>query len=389
MQATNAQLKKLFYISMALVLNSCAHKEVGRLEAKDNPFVDKDNSTPLEWAQKQNLLHFRLLFAGNVNGQLEPCGCAVNPKGGLDRRLNFVRREAQFAEAETIPLLIVDAGNALFPTKELDSGQAEFQKKRAEAVFKGHKAMGVMAQHVSHLDFAAGWPYLKQLAAKNYVPLVSTNLVDSNQKALFPTEQKIKLANGAEVVVLGVSSAADSFPRGVSALEPVAALQSKLREIAQSTAVVVLSDLGASNDRELVKKLSRPVIVVGGRDLSSLDIPYHDGNSLIVQSQLQGQQWGVVTFAWNPTGKAFYNRKIAANFERRWGDLETSWKDQRAKRQPSAIADMNQVTNQLLAYAPGDLSQKIVYDYRLVDLTLEYAQHNELSPLVKELKQKK
>src|SRR5687768_8219285 len=93
---SSMQQQRLLVLSTLLVLGACASRSTqspSSAHQAENPFQDAHVSGPLEWAEKQQLAHFRLLFSGNVNGQLEPCGCSVNPKGGLDRRLNFVRQQ--------------------------------------------------------------------------------------------------------------------------------------------------------------------------------------------------------------------------------------------------------------------------------------------------------
>ncbi len=384
---------KLFIISLVAVLGACSSgssKKSADLASSNNPFSDEHEVSTLEWAKSKRLAHYRLIFSGNVNGQLEPCGCSVNPKGGLDRRLNFINQQKADPAAKNL-LLIVDAGNSLFPAKNLDKGQAEFQKKRALGVLKGHAKMGMMVQNVGVLDFAAGWDFLKKATQDSGITFVSTNLKDAEGKDLFATHKKVDVG-GLQVVVLGVSAGGESLPEGIRAADPIESLEKEISKVPASVPLVILSDLGQGRDRELARGLSRAAVIVGARDLSSLEIPYHEKNSIVVQAQLQGQQWGVMNVAWNPEGKAFYNRKVAQAFERRWQDMQKGLANLENEKSPDVKTERERVAQtekEMLVYAPGDLSRKIVYDYRLADMTLEYAKANELSPLVRELKQKK
>lgn len=385
--------QRLYLVTTLLLLGACAStKNSGSVKLSEgkNPFRDESQANPSEWAESQKLSYFRLIFAGNVNGQLEPCGCSVNPKGGLDRRLNFILQQKADPKVKN-KLLIVDAGNSLFPAKTLDKGQAPLQKKRALAILKGHARMGVMVQNVGALEFAAGWEFLQKAAQDAAIPFVSSNLKNAQGQNLFPGSHKAEVG-GLRVAVLGVTAGSEQLPDGITVSDPFESLEKEMAQYSAATPLVILSDLGQVKDRELAQRLSRPAIIVGGRDMNSLELPYHEKNSVVVQTQLQGQQWGVMNVAWNADGQSFYNRKVAQAFSQRWNDMETTLDNLGKEGGAEARAEkarVNQAATEMLAYAPGNLQQKIVYDYRLNDMTIEYAKANELSPLVRELKQKK
>jgi len=130
------------------VIASCAHQSstsgAGADWPKENPFKAAKDISVASQISAQKLAStkaFRLGFSGNVNGELDPCGCAVNPKGGLDRRLNFVRKLNE--DKNSNPLLLVDAGNALFPSEKIHSSALEHQKSKARLILKGNQMMGV------------------------------------------------------------------------------------------------------------------------------------------------------------------------------------------------------------------------------------------------------
>lgn len=372
------QASKILALSLLLTACSSTHERVD-----ENPFTGAPPIQVKSWAEDKKQTKLHILFSGNVNGQLDPCGCAVNPKGGLDRRLNYIRSDKDVAK------IIVDAGNALFAARNLDKGQAEAQKQRAEAVLQGHATMGVAAQNVGALDLSGGLDFLLKAAKKNKTPLVSTNIVNAKKETVFPTEIWLQPANGQKVLVVGLTSAETPLPESLSAMEPVETLQRKLATVNLATPVIVLSDLGQKADQELMAKMNRPLLIVGARDLSSLEIPLHEGAGLIVQGQFQGQQWGVLDIAWNPEGKGWYNPKLSPIFEQRWKNIQNELVQYKGSTEEAEQKErLHIAARRLRAYAPEKLSSKTVYEYKLVDLTVEYSKPNELSPLVKKLKQK-
>lgn len=363
-----------------LVLAGCATQpKMGTV----NPFRDGDKIQTTAWAAQNKLPSFRVIFSGNVNGQLDPCGCSVNPKGGLDRRLNFVRAD------QSSHKIILDAGNALFAAKQLDKGQAANQRARAQAVLKGHALMGVAAQNVGILDLSAGLKFLKDAAADAKIKLISTNLVNTKREAIFETQALVDISPGLQVAVFGITGDADSLPDGLTVLDPFASLYVPISKLAPQTPVIILSDLGQSQDQELALKFKRPVLIIGSHDLSSLEIPTHQQKALLVQGQFQGQQWGVLDLAWNKDAKGWYNPRLSTTFKGRWETIQKELQEYGPSNEHRVEKErLTQALHALQLYAPVDLKEKTLYDYRLVDLTVEYAKPNELTAVMQKLKQK-
>jgi hypothetical protein len=157
--------------------------------------------------------------------------------------------------------------------------------------------------------------------------------------------------------------------------------------------MIVLSDLGTYRDQEIARQLSRPALFIGARDLSNLEVPLQSHRSVIVQPQLQGAQWGIVDLAWKPDARGWYNAAIGHRFSERWDSLKAehekiaAWPEQ--KERNVELERINQAFKEMQAYAPGSLDDKIIYDYRLIDMTEEYAGKNELSETVKRLSGRK
>lgn len=82
-----------------------------------------------------------LIFTADVWGQLEPCGCSADMRGGLDRAAAWVK--ARRAEG---PTLLVDAGDAFFAETRYDEREAAQARRKAEAVAQAFAAMGMDAK---------------------------------------------------------------------------------------------------------------------------------------------------------------------------------------------------------------------------------------------------
>jgi 2',3'-cyclic-nucleotide 2'-phosphodiesterase (5'-nucleotidase family) len=397
MQVTNVnrQIKFSCLSFVLLMLGACSSSrksaEAVANWPAENPFEDAE-SIQLPSVKATHPSQFRIYFSGNVNGETEPCGCAINPKGGLDRRLNFIR---QSTRESLFPHVILDAGNVLFASERLDKSQAELQKQRAQLLLKGNRLMKVVAQNVGYLDLTAGVDFLKSSAAKEGVPLLSANWVDAQGKLIFAPQMTFDLGR-EKVLIVGLSKGFKSESageEGVKVLDPFTTLEKILATAPAEQVVILLSDLGTDEDQKIALKVNRPLIIVGSRDLSSLEIPLHVGASIILQGQLQGQQWGSIDVAWKPHAKAWYNVDIAKKFRDLWVRRGTEW-NHLASREASdeRTQELNLLLDaqkDMLRFTPAQLAEKSVYEYRLVDMSVEFGKTNEVTPLMAKVKKPK
>jgi 2',3'-cyclic-nucleotide 2'-phosphodiesterase (5'-nucleotidase family) len=375
------------YLVVGLWVAACSSSRNGLpLFTKENPFNAPANIDVVEWAKTHDQTPFTLVFSGNVNGELGTCGCAVNPKGGLDRRFNALNEIKSKARG---PLLLVDAGNALFSSKNFDPAHESEQKQKAALLLRAHKLLGIVAQNVGSTDLAAGVNFLKNAANANNLLLVSTNLVDVHGQPVFKKSYVVKLSPQLDVAILGLLSSDTKVPSGFKVEEAAHSLNKELENVPPSLPVVILSDLGLAEDRVIAANASRPLIIVGGRELSSLEIPVQLNKSIIVQAQMQGQQWGLVEMAYNANGEdGFYNSKLGDRFARRWSELKGE--QSQVERMPSSddkefeLDKLASMAEDMKRYLPGDLNKRSVYDYSLVDLTEAFKGHNVMTSIMNE-----
>lgn len=82
-----------------------------------------------------------LVFVSDLWGQLEPCGCSEDMKGGLDRLAAYLAELR-----ETSPVLLVDAGDALFDQEAYRPEEEVQARIRARAVSRALLRMGLSAK---------------------------------------------------------------------------------------------------------------------------------------------------------------------------------------------------------------------------------------------------
>lgn len=109
--------------------------------------------------------HVTLIFSACVAGQIVPCGCSPDQRGGMPRAAAYVKKLRQADPA----LLYVDAGDLLFdrPGARKVSTQHEL---KARTLAQGAELLGAAVRGVGLRDLVLGQEFLRQTAGK--VPLL-------------------------------------------------------------------------------------------------------------------------------------------------------------------------------------------------------------------------
>ncbi|MFL5344472.1 MAG: 5'-nucleotidase [Hyalangium sp.] len=190
-----------------------------------------------------------MIFTGDNRGEIAPCGCKVEPQGGLARRKTALEAE----RARGLPVVLMDAGNALFhePTRT----QEPLALQRAELVLDQMEALGTVAMVVGERDLSQGLAYLQQAtrAHSKKMKLLSANLVDKAGKAPF-APSLVVAAGGLKVGVVGVSPEGTlAGEPGLKGRPPKEAALAEARKLRQSGKVDVVVVLAAVPYQEAVK----------------------------------------------------------------------------------------------------------------------------------------
>ena len=190
-----------------------------------------------------------LLFTGDNRGEIAPCGCKAEPQGGLARRKTAIEAE----RARGLPVVVMDAGNALF--REPGRREDAVLRQRAELVLEQMEAQGTVAMAVGERDLSLGLAWLQKATGGRgkKMKLLSANLVDKAGKTPFAASMVVE-AGGLKVGVVGVSP--EGTPAGEPGLKgrpPKEAALAEARKLRQTKKVDVVVVLAAVPYQEAVK----------------------------------------------------------------------------------------------------------------------------------------
>jgi hypothetical protein len=181
-----------------------------------------------------------LVFAASTAGQLVPCGCSPDQRGGLPRAVAYVNK----LRAEVPNFLYADAGDLLFESAARPAPQLVTQNQlKAQVLAQGEELLGAAARTVGRRDLALGADFLAQsskvplLDAGASVPGARASVLaqagavkvglfaagsGENPQATIAARARQLRAEGARLVVLLLQPAGDSAFGAAQALVPAA-----------------------------------------------------------------------------------------------------------------------------------------------------------------------
>jgi 2',3'-cyclic-nucleotide 2'-phosphodiesterase (5'-nucleotidase family) len=236
-----------------------------------------------------------IIYSNDVLGAVEPCGCRVDPMGGIVRRAGFLKRLESEGKG---PFLQVDAGNFLFESKDFPESLVKSRKIQARALVKAHEKMGLEATVPGDKDFALGIDTYQELLGKSKIKVLAANLL-SGGKPLFPGsaifEKKGADGKVVRIGVIGLVGETIPYPPPLTVAPRIPAFERERAALAGKTdLIIVLSHSGMEPDLDLAKKIKGVALIVGAHSESFTQDPVVENGIPIVQSSYQNQYLGVV-----------------------------------------------------------------------------------------------
>jgi nitrate reductase cytochrome c-type subunit len=179
-----------------------------------------------------------LVFSASVAGQLVPCGCSPDQRGGLPREVSLVKKLREKSPG----LIFIDAGDLLFESPQRPPPQLLTQKQlKARTLARGDELLGTAARALGERDLSLGPQFALETAGK--VPLLDAGVApapgaraslvvngvgifaaghEENPAATIAARAKGLREQGARLVVLLLHPRGDAAFTAAQALVPAA-----------------------------------------------------------------------------------------------------------------------------------------------------------------------
>jgi hypothetical protein len=216
-----------------------------------------------------------VVLSGDVAGWIAPCGCASNQSGGLLRRATYLKLLRGRGE-----VISADVGGAA-------QGSSPYDRLRFEAILKGDAEMGLAGHNVGAAEARLGPEYLRGLAAKGDVHLLSANVRDRAGR-LVAQPLRIVAAAGRRVALVGVLAECYGTPEFDVAPPRQAVLDALRAAKDQYDAAIVLAYLPEDELRQLAEGLPEADAIVGGPTGQPV-LPQRVGATLLCSATNEGK----------------------------------------------------------------------------------------------------
>jgi hypothetical protein len=176
-----------------------------------------------------------IIFTGEENGYLEPCGCSEKELGGLPRRhslINLLRER--------------DENWIILSLGDLPGKVGRQDEIKMETTLKALDRMGYTAHNIGEKDISIGIDLLGYLSQISSVDFISSNIVNLNPQILnikpyVVKEIKIK-GTTLKVGILGIVSPEliDDAYQEIEVVDPIASLKPLIRKLSDKTDLLIL-----------------------------------------------------------------------------------------------------------------------------------------------------
>lgn len=226
-----------------------------------------------------------VLYTNSLNGIIDACQCAADPKGGLVKR-GYAITQLRKKYANTV---LLESGDfcSYYPDTLL-----------TKYIIKGYKHIGYTAVGMGDQEFAAGVDTL--YSYHNELPFVCANLQYFAGGKWIKPKSFLTVTIGDTII--GITAVIDTdafkyYPQEIVSkikiVNPNEALQKEIKNLGKNF-IVVLSHLGFEKDKEIAQKFPQIGLIVGGHSQTLVKKPVKVGNTLIVQAGPNGSRIGVL-----------------------------------------------------------------------------------------------
>ncbi len=256
-----------------------------------NSLCGKETSGSLKKASPVPSVH--VIFTGEENGYLEPCGCSEVQLGGLPKRHTLINH-----------LMVKDKKGILLSLGDLPGKVGRQDEIKMETALEALGMMGYAAHNIGETDLNMGIDLLGYLSHISNIDFISSNVVDSAQVLkIKPYIIKEVQTEGSilKVGILGIVSQGliENAYLEVEVLDPILSLKPLLGELHDKTDILILlSHAEMEESLKIAEVYPEFDLVISGHRVDRPDL-YHEkvNNTYVIPVGEKGNYVGEITLS--------------------------------------------------------------------------------------------
>ena len=291
------------------------------------------------------------------------------------------------------PVVVVDAGNALWKGAVLSGSDRGQEERKATLIAESYALVGIDAMGVGDGELAFGLPWLRALQKQHNLPYLAANLDCGGE---FPFESgSVVERGGLRIGIVGLVGNSGKV-EGCLASEPVAAAEAAFAKLGSVDIRILLSTQQVRDDQRVAEKLPDLDFIVNGGERRENLIPEPLSNGgLLLAGGSRGKKVGVLAFDAGGTGHDWRDagalgelaRRKDATTQRIKEAEEKSTKSEDPKEQARLKTRIEyykkqvvELEDQLAAAAGGSASRSV--ENRMIELGADVVDHPGTAALV-------
>lgn len=234
-----------------------------------------------------------IIFTGEENGYLKPCGCAEGQLGGIKRRYESLE-SLKSDEPVILPISLGD----------IPANPDRQNEIKMEITLRAMDMMGYVVHNLGEKDIAMGYETLRYFSQISHLPFISSNVrfSDVSDAEIEPyLKKKIKTKKSEiKIAFLGILSPdlADNGSYNIKILDPVESLKPLVKRLRKDAdLLILLSHAEEDETLQIASEFPEFDLVITGHGIDDPDAsPKKVNDTLIVSAGKSGKYLGVVKY---------------------------------------------------------------------------------------------
>lgn len=217
----------------------------------------------------------------------------------MARRAAIIKEQRQ----KSSNVLLLDAGNTLL-------GQPLADRTRGRVVVEAMNKLGYNAMALGDREFDQSTKTVYDRSQEAKFPFLSANIVDPDTNRLVGKPYTIVTIGGRKIGLVGLTSLMTSFPQSHQSKlveqDYLTAARETVEKLKKETsAIIVLSNLGLDREQQLARQVSGISLIVGGGPGGNTPEPVVVGpnGTAIVRAGPRGEEMGIWNLSIDAAGK--------------------------------------------------------------------------------------
>lgn len=240
-----------------------------------------------------------IIFTGNINAEIEPCGCRQFPLGGMDNVYGAL--ESERAQSSVI---FIDAGDTFYQASFIPDGEEDSSFKKANAVKEGLNLLKLNYKVLGDQDLSGGEKNLEKLINKSHFKILGSN-ISSSLKIDYVKYDKIDFFNH-KIFLFGITNPETIQPQYRKHFQPIEdSISRVIKELEQKEGfdkknpyhkLILISHSGEKVEQKLAKKFPNLDWILGSHSMNFTQKPVMHGSTSLAQMLSRNHYIGKIEF---------------------------------------------------------------------------------------------